>query len=124
MFVIVGLVGSKPVKDAVGGYFRDLRGVSNLKGTDKYGAGDIATLRIQTMQQLKAELLRSIHRLDPLDKLKNQIEDPSNRRISVIVQYLGTDGVEATPPQIKNVQQVKELTARSSGLAETVLLRR
>lgn len=217
LFIVLWLMnGSKPVKDAVGSYFRDPRGVSNLKGSDKYGAADIATLRVQKMQQLKAELLRSIHRLDPLDKLKNQIEititqeglrielmesakgtffemgsakptsalreilqvlspelgklantvsieghtdsrpyalvrtydnwdlssdranearrlmqteglrpnqisqvrgfanqrlrlpqnpeDPSNRRISVIVQYQVTDGTEATPPQIKNGQ--------------------
>jgi chemotaxis protein MotB len=75
LFIVLWLMnGSKPVKDAVGSYFRDPRGVSNLKGSDKYGAADIATLRVQKMQQLKAELLRSIHRLDPLDKLKNQIE--------------------------------------------------
>ena len=75
LFIVLWLMnGGKPVKDAVGSYFRDPRGVSNLKGSDKYGAADIATLRVQKMQQLKAELLRSIHRLDPLDKLKNQIE--------------------------------------------------
>jgi chemotaxis protein MotB len=237
LFIVLWLMnGSKPVKDAVAGYFRDPRGVADLKGTDKYEAGDIAALKVQKMLQLKAELLRSIHRLDPLDKLKNQIEititqeglrielmesakgtffemgsakptpalreilhvlspelgklpnavsieghtdsrpyaldgtydnwdlssdranearrlmqteglrpkqisqvrgfadqrprlpqnpeDPSNRRISVIVQYLGTDGAEVTPPQIKSVQQVKESAARSSRLEETVLLRR
>jgi chemotaxis protein MotB len=222
LFIVLWLMNSsKPVKEAVGGYFRDPRGVSSAKGTDKKGSGDIATLKVQKMEQLKAELVRSIHRLDPQDKLKNQIEititqeglrielmesakgtffemgsakptpalreilrvlspelgklsnsvsieghtdsrpyaltgtydnwdlssdranearrlmqtvglrpnqisqvrgfadqrlrlprnpeDPSNRRISVIVQYQGIDGAEAMPPQLKSMQQKKQI---------------
>ena len=75
LFIVLWLMnGSKPVKEAVAGYFRDPRGLSNAKGSDNNGAGEIATAKVQKMQQLKAELLRSIHRLDPLDELKNQIE--------------------------------------------------
>lgn len=61
---------------------------------------------------------------DQRPRLPQNPEDPSNRRISVIVQYQVIDATEAIPPQIKSVQQDKEVAARSSGLEETMLLRR
>ena len=45
-----------------------------MVGTNRNGAGDFVALKKEDMQKLKEELLRSIHHLDPLDKLKNQIE--------------------------------------------------
>jgi chemotaxis protein MotB len=75
LFIVLWLMNaSKPVQQAVGGYFRDPKGVSKLAGTDKTGAGDQAAFKKQDMEKIKAQLLQSVHHLDPLDKLKNQIE--------------------------------------------------
>jgi chemotaxis protein MotB len=75
LFIVLWLMNSsKPVQEAVGGYFRDPHGLAKQAGTDKNGPGDFAKLKKEDMHKLKEQLLQSIHRLDPLDKLKNQIE--------------------------------------------------
>ena len=45
-----------------------------MVGTNRNGSGEFVALKKEDMEKLKEELLRSIHHLDPLDKLKNQIE--------------------------------------------------
>ena len=75
LFIVLWLMNaSKQVQLAVGGYFKDPRGLAKVVGTNKNGAGDYVALKKEDMQKLKDELLRSIHHLDPLDKLKSQIE--------------------------------------------------
>ncbi|KAA6464410.1 flagellar motor protein MotB [Acidobacteria bacterium AB60] len=75
LFIVLWLMNaSKEVQQAVGGYFKDPRGSAKLVGTNKVGAGDLASPKKQDMQKLKDELLRSIHHLDKFEKLKNQIE--------------------------------------------------
>lgn len=113
LFIVLWLMnGSKPVKEAVSGYFRDPHGSSNAKGTDKNGAGDLAARKVQKMQQLKAELLRSIHRLDPLDKLKNQIEitiTQEGLRIELMESAKGTffeTGSAEPTPALREILQV------------------
>ena len=113
LFIVLWLMNStKPVREAVGGYFRDPRSSSNAVGTDKNGAGDLASLKVQKMQQLKAELLRSIHRLDPLDKLKNQIEitiTQEGLRIELMESAKGTFfemGSAKPTPALREILQV------------------
>jgi chemotaxis protein MotB len=75
LFIVLWMMNaSKQVQEAVGGYFKDPRGFAKVVGTNKNGAGDFVALKKEDMAKLKEELLRSIHHLDPLDKLKNQIE--------------------------------------------------
>jgi chemotaxis protein MotB len=75
LFIVLWLLNSsKQVQEAVGGYFRDPRGFAKVVGTNRNGAGVFIALKKEDLQKLKEELLRSIHHLDPLDKLKNQIE--------------------------------------------------
>jgi len=75
LFIVLWLMNaSKQVQEAVGGYFKDPRGFAKVVGTNKNGAGDYVAMKKEDMQKLKEDLLRSIHRLDPLDKLKSQIE--------------------------------------------------
>jgi len=75
LFIVLWMLNaSKQVQEAVGGYFKDPRGFAKVVGTNKNGAGDFVALKKEDMQKLKEELLRSIHHLDPLDKLKDQIE--------------------------------------------------
>jgi len=75
LFIVLWLMNaSKQVQEAVGGYFKDPKGTAKVVGTNKNGAGEFVALKKEDMEKLKQELLRSIHKLDPLDKLKNQIE--------------------------------------------------
>lgn len=75
LFIVLWLMNaSKQVQEAVGGYFKDPRGFAKVVGTNKNGAGDFVAIKKEDMEKLKEQLLQSIHHLDPLDKLKNQIE--------------------------------------------------
>ena len=75
LFIVLWLMNaSKQVQEAVGGYFKDPRGSAKVVGTNKNGTGENIALKKEDMKKLKDELLQSIHHLDPLDKLKNQIE--------------------------------------------------
>jgi chemotaxis protein MotB len=75
LFIVLWMMNaSKQVQEAVGGYFKDPRGSSKIVGTNKNGNGDYVELKKEDMEKLKQQLLQSIHHLDPLDKLKNQIE--------------------------------------------------
>jgi chemotaxis protein MotB len=95
LFIVLWLMNtSKEVRDAVGGYFKDPRATSKFVGTSKQGANVIiTTIKQQDLEKLKADLLKSIHHLDPLDKLKNQIEitiTPEGLRIDLMESAKGT----------------------------------
>ena len=52
---------SKPVQEAVGGYFRDPTGKSNKVGSDQNGTGQNIDLTKQNMNQLKEQLTAKEH---------------------------------------------------------------
>jgi chemotaxis protein MotB len=75
LFIVLWMMNaSKQVQEAVGGYFKDPSGNAKMVGTNKNGAGEFVTMKKEDMAKLKEQLLQSIHHLDPMDKLKNQIE--------------------------------------------------
>jgi chemotaxis protein MotB len=75
LFIVLWLMNaSKQVQEAVGGYFKDPRGSAKVVGTNRNGTGENVALKKEDMKKLKEDLLQSIHHLDPLDKLKSQIE--------------------------------------------------
>ena len=75
LFIVLWLMNaSKQVQEAVGGYFKDPRGSSKKVGNNQNGSDHYIAMKKQDMLKLKEDLLQSIHHLDPLDKLKNQIE--------------------------------------------------
>jgi len=112
LFIVLWMMNaSKQVQDAVGGYFKDPRGIAKMVGTNKNGAGDFVALKKEDMEKLKDELLRSIHHLDPLDKLKNQIEitiTQEGLRIELMESAKGTffelGSVKPTPALIDLLQ--------------------
>jgi chemotaxis protein MotB len=74
LFIVLWLLSaSKEVQVAVGGYFRDPRGSSANVGNNKDGS-DFVPVKKLDMQKLKDAILKSIHHMDPQDKLKNHIE--------------------------------------------------
>ena len=75
LFIVLWLMNaSKQVQEAVGGYFTDPRGTAKMVGTNSNGAEELAPMKKEDMRKLKEDLLNSIHHVDPLNKLKDQIE--------------------------------------------------
>ena len=97
LFIVLWLMSSttKQQQLAISGYFRDPKGVATQKGNIQpgVGTGENILLNKQDMTKLKEELQRSIHRVDPMDKLKKQIEmtiTPEGLRIELIENAHGT----------------------------------
>jgi chemotaxis protein MotB len=75
LFIVLWMMNaSKQIQEAVGGYFQDPHGTAKKVGSNKNGSDTYVAMKQEDMKKLKEELLRSIHHLDPADKLKNQIE--------------------------------------------------
>lgn len=83
LFIVLWLMNtSKPIKEAVAGYFRDPAGTTKLIGGNgkgpSEGSGDTqmdsVTLSKENMSKLKENLQGAIHKVEDLSKLKNQIE--------------------------------------------------
>jgi len=83
LFIVLWLMNSsKPIKDAVAGYFKDPSGTTKLMGGNgkgpgqsaSEGPGDSLTLSKDNMSKLKDDLQNAIRKIDDLNKLKNQIE--------------------------------------------------
>lgn len=105
LFIVLWLLNtSKPVKDAVAGYFKDPSGSSNKVGTNLVGSGEDFNLTKDNMEQLKEELQKSIRQVSDFDKLKNQIEitiTSEGLRIELLETESGTffDSGSARPSQ-------------------------
>jgi chemotaxis protein MotB len=75
LFIVLWLMNaSKEVKEAVGGYFKDPSGNSRLVGSNANGTSVFVAMKKEDLHNLKEKLQNSIHRIDPMDKLKHQIE--------------------------------------------------
>jgi chemotaxis protein MotB len=75
LFIVLWLLNaSKQVQEAVGGYFKDPRGTAKRVGSNQNGADTYVPLKKEDMSKLKEQIVQSIHHLDPMDKLKHQIE--------------------------------------------------
>ena len=104
LFIVLWLLSaSKEVQVTVGGYFRDPRGSSKNVGNNKDGS-DFLAVKKQDMEKLKEAIVKSIHHMDPLDKLKNHIEitiTEEGLRIELMESAKGTffelGGVQPTP---------------------------
>jgi chemotaxis protein MotB len=116
LFIVLWMMNaSKQVQEAVGGYFKDPRGIAKMVGTNRNGVGDFVPMKKEDMQKLKEDLLRSIHHLDPLDKLKNQIEitiTAEGLRIELMESAKGTffelGSAKPTPALIELLQALSE----------------
>lgn len=97
LFIVLWLLNtSKPVKEAIAGYFRDPSGTAGKLGTSTEGPGEkfIPTpIPTEDMGKLKDEIEKAMRRLPNFDKLKNQIEikvTPEGLRIELLESATGT----------------------------------
>jgi chemotaxis protein MotB len=75
LFIVLWLLSSsKPVQEAVGGYFRDPSGTADKKGSAVAGAGENFILTKDDMPKLKGQLEDKIREMNDFEKLKNHIE--------------------------------------------------
>lgn len=75
LFIVLWLLNtSKPVKEAIAGYFKDPSGTSRKAGTALVGAGENFTLTKDNMPKLKDELEKAMRQMSDFDKLKNHID--------------------------------------------------
>ena len=97
LFIVLWLLNtSKPVKEAIAGYFRDPSGTAGNLGTSSEGPGEkfIPTpIPNEDMGKLKDEIEKAMRRLPNFDKFKNQIEikvTPEGLRIELLESATGT----------------------------------
>jgi chemotaxis protein MotB len=75
LFMVMWLMSSsKPVKEAIAGYFKDPSGTGTKTGSSVAGAGESFTLTKDNMPQLKDQLEQKIKEMSDFEKLKSHIE--------------------------------------------------
>jgi chemotaxis protein MotB len=94
LFIVMWLMNSsKPVQEAVGGYFRDPNGTGQKKGTTLGGAGDAAAVKDQDMNKLKEDLMKAMGKMANFEKIKKLIEitvTPEGLQIELMEDPHGT----------------------------------
>lgn len=75
LFIVLWLLSSsKPVQEAVGGYFRDPNGTADKKGSTLAGSGENLTVSKDDMPKLKDQLEQKIQEMNDFEKLKSHVE--------------------------------------------------
>jgi chemotaxis protein MotB len=94
LFIVLWLLNtSKPVREAIAGYFNDPSGTANKLGVSVEGPGKKVVVASDDMKKLKEELEKAISQMPNFDKLKNQIEitvTPEGLRIELLESATGT----------------------------------
>lgn len=118
LFIVLWLMGSsKPVQEAVGGYFRDPHGMAEKKGTAAAGAGDASAPKKEDLTKLKDAMLKSLQKLADFDKLKDQVEiivTPEGLRIELMENAKGTFfevGSAKPKPQLEEILKTVSVEA-------------
>jgi chemotaxis protein MotB len=103
LFIVLWLLSSKDVQQAVGGYFRDPTGTSKKIGSTMEGAGESFTVSKDNMAQLKDELQQTIRQVPNFDKLKSHIDmtiTSEGLRIELMESATSTFSIAASPNRI------------------------
>ena len=75
LFIVLWLLNtSKPVKEAVAGYFKDPSGTADKTGSDRAGVGENFVVNKDNMDQLKQQLETAMKQVPDFDKLKDHID--------------------------------------------------
>src|SRR5258708_37595527 len=94
LFIVLWLLNtSKPVREAIAGYFQDPSGTAGKLGTSSEGPGKRVVVASDDMTKLKEELEKAISQMPNFDKLKNQIEitiTAEGLRIELLESATGT----------------------------------
>jgi chemotaxis protein MotB len=93
LFIVLWLLNtSKPVREAIAGYFKDPAGTGNKMGTTMEGKGE-KSQPAEDMQKLKTDLEHSLQQIPDFSKLKDQVKmtvTPEGLRIELLETASGT----------------------------------
>jgi chemotaxis protein MotB len=109
---------SKPVREAIAGYFKDPAGTANKLGTSVDGKGEAVAKPKEDMGKLKEELEKAIRQMPDFDKLKNQIEitvTAEGLRIEMLESANGTFFDLGDPKPNENGKRLLELLGGELG---------
>jgi len=75
LFIVLWLMNSsKPIQEAVGGYFKDPSGTASKPGSAMRGSGESFNVSKDNMEELKKALQDSLRQVPNIDNLRNHIE--------------------------------------------------
>jgi chemotaxis protein MotB len=119
LFIVLWLMNaSKPVQEAVGGYFRDPNGTGKKTGTQLGGAGDAAAVKNEDMNKLKKDLMDAMGKMANFDKLKNLIEmtiTPEGLKIELMEDPRGTFFENGSAQPTETMQNLLKILAPEVG---------
>jgi len=119
LFIVLWLLNtSKPVREAVAGYFRDPSGTAGKLGTSTAGPGAQVVVAKDDMSKLKEKIEKAISHMPNFDKLKDQIEikvTPEGLRIELLESAKGTFFDLGSPKPNQNGEELLDLLAGELG---------
>jgi chemotaxis protein MotB len=119
LFIVLWLVNSsKPVQEAVGGYFRDPNGTGKKTGTQLGGAGDAGALKKQDMNKLKEDLMRAMGKMANFEKLNKLIEmtvTPEGLQIELMEDPRGTFFENGSAEPTTTMQSLLKILSAEAG---------
>ena len=120
LFIVLWLMNSsKPIQQAVGGYFRDPNGLAEKKGSAVDGAGQAAPAVKQVdMGKLKLDLMKAMQKLADFEKLKKQIEltlTPEGLKIEMMEDPNGTFFENGKAQPTPNLQELLKVLSVEVG---------
>jgi chemotaxis protein MotB len=120
LFIVLWLMNSsKPIQEAVGGYFRDPNGLAEKKGSAVDGAGQAAPVVKQVdMGKLKSDLMKAMQKLADFEKLKKQIEltlTPEGLKIEMMEDPNGTFFENGKAQPTPNLQELLKVLSVEVG---------
>jgi chemotaxis protein MotB len=119
LFIVLWLMNSsKPVQEAVGGYFRDPYGTAKKLGTRMGGTGDAAPPKKEDMARLKEELMKAMGKMKDFEKLKKLIEitvTPEGLQIELMEDPHGTFFEKGSAEPTPILQKVLKILAPEAG---------
>ena len=119
LFIVLWLLNtSKPVREAIAGYFRDPAGTAGKLGTSTAGPGAQVVVAKDDMSKLKEEIEKAISHMPNFDKLKDQSEikvTPEGLRIELLESAKGTFFDLGSPEPNQNGEELLDLLAGELG---------
>jgi chemotaxis protein MotB len=119
LFIVLWLLNtSKPVREAVAGYFKDPAGTADKVGSSKVGTAEAVAITKDDMPKLKAELEKAISNMPNFDKIKSQIEmtiTQEGLRIELLETATGTFFGLGSPKPNGNGKELLTLLAQELG---------
>jgi chemotaxis protein MotB len=119
LFIVLWLLNtSKPVREAIAGYFKDPSGTGNKTGTAQEGSSENLKLTKEDMPRLKEELEKAVRQMNDFDKFKNQVEmtvTPDGLRIELLETASGTFFDLGSPNPNDKGKELLDLLAKELG---------